>query len=148
MDIQPARWQRNGDPVEILANGQVLEDGDLVFVVDTVGRAVDADYEPVALLFPDGRLVGTNSQDLGHVGINNASPPGSATAWLSVRPNGDVVVFDYDGERQDGGRWSRCDGAAHRVCTYVTHLFALRESHRAEQSGGGVSVGVGMGFYH
>src|SRR5690349_3895620 len=59
--IAAARWDRaDEDTVEILPNGQVLEDGDKIFLVDRAGRIVDDDNEPVAILLPDGFVAGTD----------------------------------------------------------------------------------------
>jgi hypothetical protein len=145
--LPSARWERpDGDVLEIRSDGQVLEGGSLLFVVDRVGRVVDEDYEPVALLFPDGRLAGSEDRALGHVGISNAAPPDRHQAWLSVAPDGGVVYYDEDGERASGGRWTGCEGAAHRTCTLVTHLLAVRNYARRPAPGVGIGVGVGVGF--
>ena len=85
---------------------------------------------------PDNRL-------LGRVGVANAAPPGSAAAWLAVMPNGQVIYFDEDGDREDRGVWQGCEGPQKRTCTYVTHvIWAQRYLNRNR---GGVSVGVGVG---
>lgn len=137
-----ARWDRpDDDPIEIRADGRVLEGGNSIFLIDRVGRVVDVDNEPVALLFPEGQLVGPGNQYLGHVGVTNASPPHSDTAWLAVLPNGQVVRFDEDGDREFDGTWQGCGGALHRACTLVTQLIALRH-YNVPRSG--VSVGVGV----
>jgi hypothetical protein len=142
--LADARWDRGSDDViEIKANGQVLEDGDLLYVIDRVGRVTDEDYEPVAVLLPDGHLGGTDNRLLGRIGVANAAPPDGAAAWLAVLPNGQVVYFDEDGERANGGVWYGCRGPQQRACTLVTHLIALR--HYTSRSQGGVSVGVGVG---
>ncbi|HEX6764680.1 MAG TPA: hypothetical protein VF103_04365, partial [Polyangiaceae bacterium] len=107
--IPAARWDRpDEDPIEIKPNGQVLEGGDLVWVVDRVGRVVDDDYEAVALLLPDGHVVGTDDHSLGQVGITNAAPPGRLSAWLAVRPDGSVIYYDDDGELVSRGKWYGC----------------------------------------
>lgn len=140
-----AHWQREGsDPVEILANGQVLVDGDLEFVLDRVGRVATDDYEPFAVLLGDGQLAGTDNTSLGRVGVTNASPPGAVEAWLSVAPDGRVTYYDSDGERSDGGVWRGCQGPALRTCTLVTQLLALR-NYRGARSGVGIGIGVGVG---
>lgn len=142
--ITPARWDRPGDdPIEILANGQIVEDGDPIMMVDRAGRIVDEDYEPVAILLPDGHVAGPDNRLLGRVGVANAAPPGSAAAWLAVMPNGQVIYFDEDGDREDRGVWQGCEGPQKRTCTYVTHvIWAQRYLNRNR---GGVSVGVGVG---
>jgi hypothetical protein len=143
--LPQARWNRGGDNIEIKPNGYVYEDGDLVFVVDRVGRVVDEDFEPVAILLPDGTVVGPDHYAFGHVGISNASPPDRATAWLAVVPDGNVIVFEADGERRSGGKWQGCAPPALRTCTFVTHLVSLRDYVRRVESGVSVGVGVGIG---
>lgn len=139
-----ARWERDDEVIEIRRTGEVLEDGHVVFELDRVGRVVDDDRDPVALLLPSGTLAGTDDQGLGHVGHANASPPFGSYAWLSVRPDGAVLRFDSDGERSFDGHWEGCQGAALRTCTLVTHLFALRNYGRRPSTS--VGVGVGIGF--
>lgn len=144
--LPAARWERGDDDVvEIKPDGSVTEGGSLLFKIDRVGRVVDEDYEPVAILFPEGRVIGTDSYSLGHVGMSNAAPPGRTTAWLAVLPNGGVLFFDEDGERMNGGRWIGCAPPALRTCTLVTHMIAVRDYVRNAQSGVSVGVGVGVG---
>lgn len=141
--IAPARWDRgDDDPIEIKADGKVYEDDDLIFVVDRAGRLADKDYEPFAVLLPEGQLAGTDNRDLGRVGNANAAPPGSAAAWLAIMPNGQVIFFDEEGDRHNGGVWRGCEGPQKRTCTLVTHAIWVRNYLRA--SHGGVSVGVGV----
>lgn len=146
LTIPAARWLRgDSDAIEIRPDGQVLEGGDVVFVIDRVGRVVDAEYDPVAVLLPDGRLVGTDDQLLGQLGITNAAPPWSDQAWLAVMPDGTVTGFGSDGDRSALGRWQGCTGPALRSCTLVTHLLMLRHHRTAPPSG--VHFGVGMGLW-
>jgi hypothetical protein len=141
----PARWERDGGgPVELRANGHVLIDGDLAFVLDRVGRVTNDDYDPYAVLLPDGQLVGNGNIGLGRLGVTNASPPGALEAWLSVTPDGRVTYFDSDGERSFGGAWRGCNGPVLRTCTLVTQLVAL-QSYRGSRSGVGIGIGVGVG---
>ncbi len=147
--IQPAHWQRGGDDaIDIQANGRVLEGGHLRFVIDRVGRVTDDDYDPFAVLLPDGHLVGTDDHALGYVGVNNASPPLSEQAWLSLAPDGRVLFFEPNGDRLERGKWTGCDGPARRACTLVTQLVAVEHYRVAPESGVtfGVGVGVGVGF--
>jgi len=147
LSIAPARWDRAGeDAIEIRSDGQVLEDGDLLFVVDRVGRIVDKDYDPVAILLPDGRVFGTESHPLGQVGVTNAAPPWSAQAWLAVTPDGAVTQFSAEGDRSSLGRWQGCNGPALRTCTLVTHMVALRHYRAEPSSSVGIGVGIGVGF--
>lgn len=144
-----ARWERDGaDPVELRPDGHVLVDGELAFVIDRVGRVADVEYEPYAVLLPDGQLVGSDDVSLGRIGVTNASPPGALEAWLAVTPDGKVTYFDSDGERSAGGVWHGCIGPVLRSCTLVTQLVTLA-SYRARTGVGigvGVGVGVGVGF--
>lgn len=139
-----ARWEHDGDTVEIQPDGRVLVDGDLRFVLDRVGRVADDDYEPYAVLLPDGQLAGVDSYSLGRLGVTNASPPGSVEAWLAVMPNGQVVYFSSDGDRASGGVWQGCSGPILRTCTLVTHLLAVA-SYPGPNSGVSVGVGIGVG---
>jgi len=144
--IAPARWERGeDDPIEILPNGQVVEDGDVLFVLDRVGRIVDEKYDPLGILLPDGNVVGTDNRSLGFVGVSNAAPPGSQTAWLAVMPDGAVTRFARDGEREFGGRWTGCTAALQRTCTLVTHLVELTD-YRTGGPDNGVNFGIGIGI--
>lgn len=143
--IAPARWDRPGDdPIEILANGQVLEGGDLLFVIDRAGRIVDKNYDPQGILLPDGILAGTENRELGRIGMANAAPPGGAAAWLAIMPDGHVVYFNEDGDREDGGVWRGCNGPQLRTCTLVTDW--LRVQTYVNRPRTSVGVGVGVGF--
>jgi len=147
--ISPARWDRpDEDPVEIQANGRVVEGGHLRFVIDRVGRVTDDDYEPFAVLQPDGHLIGTEDNALGYVGLSNAAPPFSEQAWLSLLPSGQVLYFEPNGDRTAAGVWHGCEGPNRRACTLVTQLYAVRHYRRAGHGGVtfGVGVGVGVGF--
>ena len=146
MVIAPAHWDRaKRKDVEITAAGEVLQGGREVFLVDRAGRVVDRNREPLAILLPDGFIAGPEDTLLGRVGVANASPPHSATAWLAVMPNGEVVLFDSHGDRRRDGAWTGCDGAVRRTCTLVTHLIAM-QTYRDPHSGPSVGVGIGIGF--
>lgn len=143
--IAPAIWNRaNGDKVEIKANGQVLENGDMVLFVDRAGRVTDKNYDPVAVLLPDGYVAGTDNRLLGRVGVTNAAPPGSATAWVSILPNGQVVRYNTDGDRENGGVWHGCIGPQMRTCTLITHILLVQSYASRPQPS--VGIGIGIGF--
>ena len=149
VQILPAHWERgDDDSVEIKPNGQVLEGGHLRFVIDRVGRVTDDDYEPFAVLMPDGHLIGNDDRALGYVGLSNASPPFADHAWLGLQPDGRVLFYAANGDRSEHGRWTGCDGPGRRACTLVTQLFVMRNYRVMPNSGVtfGVGVGVGMGF--
>lgn len=140
-----ARWERDGGgPVELRADGKVLIDGDLAFVVDRAGRVANDEYDPYAVLLPDGELAGAGDRALGQVGTSNAAPPGGREAWLQVAADGRVTYFDSDGERTAGGVWHGCAGPVQRTCTLVTQLIAL-QNYRGSRSGLGIGIGVGVG---
>ena len=145
--IEPARWERgNDDTIEILPDGKVVEDGDVILSVDRAGRVVDEDNEPIAILLPDGQVAGNDDQALGRVGMANASPPWATSAWLAILPNGQVIAFDEDGEREPAGVWYGCRGPALRTCTLVTHVLAVQAYRNRPRSGVMIGVGVGMGY--
>ena len=147
LPITPARWDRkDDDSVEIQASGRVVEGGHLRFVIDRVGRVTDEDYEPFAVLLPDGHLVGTDNRALGFVGVSNGSPPFAEQAWLSLQPDGRVVYFEPNGDRSNGGAWRGCDGPSRRACTLVTQLFAVRNYRAQPRSGVTFGVGIGVGL--
>jgi hypothetical protein len=146
--VAPARWDRPGkDVIEIRADGHVIKDGDPYLYVDRAGRIVDEDNEPVAILLPDGHVAGPDNHLLGRIGVTNAAPPDRAAAWLAIMPDGSVIYFDDEGEREAGGVWRGCNGPQQRTCTLVTHLVAM-EGYRPPDRGPsfGVGVGIGVGF--
>lgn len=144
--IPEARFDRGrGDPIEIHADGTVAEDGDLLFKLDRAGRVFDEDNEPIALLNSDGSISGPDNVYMGRVGMHNASPPWSGTAWLRVRTDGKVALYDSDGEAQYGGKWTGCAPPATRACTLVTHLLALAAARHRESD---VQIGIGIGMVY
>jgi hypothetical protein len=140
--IDRARWERPDAMIDLLPDGRVLVNGDHVWTLDTTGRVYDADRAPVAVLEPEGPLDGADQRALGVVGIANASPPQASTAWLTVLPAGQVIVYDSDGASSAAGAWVGCQGAIMRTCTLVSHLVTLREAERRPR----VTVGFGFGF--
>jgi hypothetical protein len=140
-----ATWERGrNDAIVIRPDGVVLEDGNVLFTLDRAGRVFDEDNEPLALLNADGGISGPDDVYLGRVGMHNASPPWATTAWLRVRRDGKVALYDEDGEAQYGGSWSGCATPFTRACTLVTHLLALRASRRYQESPVQFGIGVGM----
>ncbi|MGC4069643.1 MAG: hypothetical protein QM784_34295 [Polyangiaceae bacterium] len=142
--IAPARWERgDGEVILIDAKGRVTEDGALRFALDRAGRIVDVDGEPVGVVFPSGEIVGTSNRYLGKVGVANAAPPHSDLAWVAVLPDGKVLRFREDGEREPAGRFLGCEGGMHRTCTLVAHLVSLQDSPPPA-----ARVGVGLGVMY
>jgi hypothetical protein len=143
--IGAARWERPGDePIELTEDGRVVEDGDTILVVDRAGRVFDEAREPVAILLPDGYVAGPDHLLLGRVGVSNAAPPDSASAWLAVLPDGHVVRFDSDGEQHPGGVWRGCQGPKLRTCTLIVHVLAVRNYRPAPPPGLTFGFGVGV----
>jgi hypothetical protein len=141
-----ARWIFDDETVELRADGKVVVNGRLVLVVDRVGRVVNDEYEPLALLMPDGTVVGTDSHDLGHIGRTNGAPPGSETAWFSIQDDGRVIFFDREGDRREAGRWSGCTGPSMRACALVSHVFFVRARYGPRRWGYGPGFGPGLGI--
>ena len=146
--IARAYWDRGEhERIEIRDDGSIYEDDDLIYTVDKVGRVVNDDYEPYALLFPEGLVRGNGDQTLGRVGLQNASGPGMDYAWLSIAPDGRVTFYDLDGEQHFGGKWYGCGGPMLRTCTLVTHIMLVRNFRDRRRSGPsfGPSIGIGVG---
>lgn len=138
----PPGWQQGGSPlwiphavwrtgvhsIDLLNDGRVMVNGTASFVIDQAGRVQDAEGQPVALLLPNGRLIGPQGEDLGVVGPVTAALPGANVAWLGLLPSGEVVRYDDNGATQSGGQWMGCGGYAPslQACLLVTHLVATR----------------------
>ncbi len=145
--VARAYWERGDyDRIEIRADGGVYEGDDRVFTIDRVGRVVDEDYEPFALMAEDGRVLGPEEREYGRVGLHNASPPGRQNAWLSIQPDGRVTYYELDGEQHFGGKWYGCGGPMLRTCTLVTHVFLLRAERARRGSGPSIGLGIGIGL--
>jgi hypothetical protein len=142
-----ARWDMGDAIIELRPDGTVLLDGEPSFVLDAAGRVYDPELAPLALLEPDGRLVGGDDRALGVVGSMHASLPGASEAWLSLMPDGTVVRYGDEGDRIAGGRWEGCQGPpqAAQACVLVTHLVLLDAELRRRQRGGpGFGFGIGV----
>ncbi len=137
-----ARWDRDGDIFEIEPNGTVTEDGEVIFQIDRAGRVYYEDGNPIAILLPNGHLVGEEAKGMGEVGPVSAAFPGSAFAWLSLDPSGRVIRYDRDGGQYVDGTWTGCNGPMVKTCTLVTHMVAMREWRERPRMRVGVGVGV------
>jgi hypothetical protein len=147
LDIPRARWTRGGHLIDIMPDGKVLADGELLFMVDRAGRIYEPDSDPIAVLQADGLLLGKGDASLGKIGLRNASLPGKEVAWLSLGDQGEVVHFDPDGDAHPDGAWSGC-GPAIRTCTLTTHIITFVETRAPRHGGmyGPSGVGIGIGF--
>jgi hypothetical protein len=158
LDVIPSRWVRGDAMIEITPDGKVMLNTEHLLSVDRGGRVFDGDAQPVALLEPDGRVIGPDDKSLGFVGAWSASRPDESIAWLAVMSSGEVVRFGEQGERTPMGVWvGGCAYSlrAHQLCTLVTHLLAtrLQESTPYQQNypgmrppGMGYPGGVGFGL--
>jgi hypothetical protein len=132
LDLVPAAWTYDGDRVELRPMGdhaEVVVDGDVEAIIDRVGRVYTRYQHPVALLEPDGRLVGNEQQLLGTVGAAFAAQPGKANAWLSLRPDGRVGKFDETGRESPAGQWMGCAVTPYsmQACLLVSYLLYFED---------------------
>lgn len=146
LDLPRAQWILGEEAVELLPGGEVLIDGDVELSIDRAGRVYDADGEPIAVLEPDGTLVGNDDVGLGMVGSQSASLPEEGHAWLSVEPNGQVIRYDEDGGRYPFGAWFGCGPSprAQQACLLVSHVLGMRMRRRAQSGGPGFGFGLGV----
>jgi hypothetical protein len=125
LDVPRARWVVGSAIVELYPDGRIMMNDEQQMTVDRGGRVFDPAHEPIALLEPDGRVIGPGDKSLGNVGIMHASRADEANAWLSVMPTGEVMQYGTYGERTTLGVWIGCNQsyAAHQTCTLVSHLL-------------------------
>ena len=128
----------------MLEDGRVYVEGVHRLTLDRAGRVFEPDGEPVAVLQPDGYLIGPDEKAMGRIGMANASLPGRSTAWVSIGPQGEVIRYADDGERLADGIWTGC-GAAVRACTLVSHIVGFVELERRPRVSVGIGIGVGFG---
>lgn len=147
LDIPRARWVWGEVTVDVAPDGKVFLNGEHELNVDRGGRVFDIDGQAVALLEPDGTLVGPDDEPLGMVGALHASLPDESNAWLSVTESGEVIRYDDEGERSSFGVWLGCNRTprAHQTCTLLSHLLGMRLRDSQRRQGGGFSMGVGIG---
>lgn len=154
LDLPRARWALVEAAVDVLPDGTIWVNSEHILTIDTAGRVINPEKEPVAMLMPDGRLLGKDDEPLGAVGSLHASLPDEANAWISVLPTGEVIRYLDDGERINFGAWLGCSGSARsqQACTLVTHLLGMRikeEQDRIRASNSGYRGGMvptGMGY--
>jgi hypothetical protein len=138
--------RHDAQAVRIHSDGRITRDDEVLYFVDRAGRVTDEDYESLALLTPEGQLLGNEDVYWGRVGLRNASPPWTSTAWLRVTPRGTLLVFDAAGEPYHRGEWRGCDGPGLRACTLVSHLLTLAGMRTYPESS--VYFGVGVGVWY
>lgn len=140
-----ARWVLGDVAIDVEPSGRVLIDGTPELGLDAAGRVYDREQNPLAMLLPDGTLLGPDDEPLGTVGARHASLPGDPHAWLSLAPSGEVIRYEPDGSRRPFGVWRGCgvDPRTRQACTLVTHVLGSRL--RRAGSGGTLSFGLGVG---
>lgn len=128
----------------MMEDGRIYVRGVHRLSIDRAGRVFEPDGEPIAVLQPDGHLIGPDDKPMGRVGLHNAALPGRSTAWVSIGPQGEVIRYADDGERLADGIWTGC-GSAVRTCTLVSHLVGLVELERQPRVTFGIGIGMSFG---
>jgi hypothetical protein len=142
-----ARWVNGETLVDVDAEGRVTWGGRHVLTIDRAGRVYDAYSTPVALLQPDGFLLGEDDDPLGWVGGNEAILPGDGHSWLAMDQQGLLLRIDDDGDQRPFGQWMGCGGVATmQACMLVSHVIGQQIMERRRSREGGPSVGIGIGF--
>lgn len=126
--IYPVRatWTHRFHTIELYPDGRVIINGRDTFAIDRAGRVMDPESNPVALLRPDGRLVGAGNEDWGAVGPTAAALPGAKSASIAIAPGGQVIRYGDDGDQRMLGSWAGCDvyAVTLQACMLVTYLVA------------------------
>lgn len=139
--VPPPGWQQGGAPiflpratwtyrytaVELLPDGRVIVNERHVFSLDRAGRVFDPDGGSIALLRPDGRLVGNGGEDLGAVAPTAAALPGEGYASLAIAPDGRVIKQD-ESDPTALGSWAGCGfyAVSLQACMLVTLLVTTK----------------------
>lgn len=135
LDVVPSRWVRGDFTIEIERDGKIIARNSYgnttehLLSIDRGGRVFDVDAKPVALLEPDGRVIGPGETSMGFVGAWSAALPNEQLAWLAIMNTGEVVHFREQGERIPMGVWvGGCNYSlrAHQMCVLVTHVLAMK----------------------
>lgn len=128
LDIPRARWALVDNAIDLMPDGTVFINSEHVLSLDRAGRVVNPHKEPVALLTPDGHVLGPSDTDLGVVGALHASLPDEPNAWLSVLPTGEVIRYGDEGERMNFGAWLGCNRSprTQQTCTLVSHILGMK----------------------
>lgn len=149
LTIPRARWVNGDTLVDIDAEGRVLIGGRHAYTVDRAGRLYDAHNNPVALLQPDGFVLGTDDDPMGWVGANEAILPGDDYSWLAIDQAGLLLRIDDDGEQRPFGQWMGCGHMTTvQTCMLLSHIIGqdIIARRRERQSGPSVGIGIGVGF--
>jgi hypothetical protein len=129
--------------VDVEPDGKVIVNQRHLLSVDATGRVYDAYNRPVALLQPDGMLIGGNDSPMGWVGAGEAILPGDDHSWLRLESGGLLIQNDGD-EEKPFGQWLGCDRPqVLQLCTLVSHIVG-RELRARTGSGGGFGLGSGV----
>jgi hypothetical protein len=125
--VPRATWVSNGASVELMPDGRVFVNGNPAFGIDPAGRVFDVDGQAIAMLRPDGRLVGSGNVDMGAVGATSAAEAGARYATLAIAASGQVLRYQ-DGEPSAAGGWTGCGtfAPALQACMLVTYMVITR----------------------
>jgi hypothetical protein len=134
LEIPSARWVRSRGEVVLAPNGAVDVGGERELSIDPSGRVRDAEGESLALLEPDGRLVGRDDALLATV-TDSAAKPADSLGGLAVLPDGRIVLRAADGEHGAGTWVGGCNAsaAARRACTLVAYLVTRADDQRDDR---------------
>ncbi|MFO0551181.1 MAG: hypothetical protein U0271_22515 [Polyangiaceae bacterium] len=136
LDLPGAQWTYKNKPVVIRTHmdwAEVMVDGDVVMVLDRVGRIYDRYQRPLGMLEPDGRVVGLNEEQLGIVGSAYAALPGRPNAWLGLDAQGQLTRFSPEGAPMPAGQWIGCGYTpfTQQACLLVSYLFYYDDEGKA-----------------
>lgn len=146
--LAPMRWVNGAYVIDVDAQGNVYENGELRFSVDAHGRVYDPENDPVAVLDVEGYVYGPDARPMGWVGGYEAILPGGENSWLILHRGGYLIRYDEDGEGTPMGVWLGCDDAPRmQTCMLVSHVVGMDLRARTRRSSGPrVGVGFGLGF--
>lgn len=145
--LAPLRWVNGAYVIDIDAEGNVYENGELRFSLDPHGRVYDPDVEPVALLDGEGYVHGPDRRPMGWVGRYEAILPGGEHSWLVLHRGGYLIRYDDDGAGTPMGVWLGCtDPARMQTCMLVSHVVGMDLRTRARRNNPRLGVGFGLGF--
>lgn len=151
LDVPRARWVVGASIVEVFPDGRVMLNDSQEMTVDRGGRVYDTNNDPIALIEPNGDVVGPGDKPLGNVGVLHAAQADEKHAWLSVLPSGEVVRYSDEGDKSSLGVWIGCESSysAHQTCTLISHLLAQRilSATRNPQGLMPSNLGYGPGYY-
>jgi len=145
--LVPLRWVNGAYVIDVDAEGNIYENGELRFSVDPHGRVYDAENAPVALLDEQGYVHGPDARPMGWVGGYETILPGGEHNWLVLHQGGYLIRYDEEEAGTPMGVWLGCtDPARMQTCMLVSHVVAMELRARARGASPRVGIGLGLGF--